>query len=241
MTTNTPGDSARLFPRHTTHYFVRGGPNDPVLATAEAAGTLPATLGTFSFNSKFTAPPNPGTQTPPAVPAPRPMTINLTVANTGGIFIGTIPQGAWIHAVQFWVYTAFTGGAGQSIGVGYTRTDADITYGTTAFTGILGAINGSGAGTGPVAGLFGGEKPTITAQNSAGDGYAANTSQAYNFGPGNGVTGSAIQLASLGDINLYVFTGGALTGTLGTASVATAAAFTAGCAAVRISYTGLEG
>lgn len=238
MTTNTPGDSARLMSRHTTTYFVRGGPNDPVLSTAEATGTLPATLGTFSFNSRFTAPPNPGTQTPPAVPSMRSQTINLTVANTGGIFIGTIPQGAWIHAVQFFVYTAFTGGAGQSIGVGYTRTDADITYGTTAFTGILGAINGSGAATGPPAGLFGGEKPVLTAVT--GDGYTTITSQAFNYGPGNGTTGSALQLASLGDINMYVFTGGALTGTT-SASAATAAAFTAGCAAVRISYTGLEG
>lgn len=229
-----PGDSGRLYPWQVDHYFVRGGPNDPVVQTAQALGTLPATLGTFSFNSTLTLPPVPGAQ--PALN--RTMAINLTGTNSGGIYIGTIPQGSWIVSVEFFVYTAFTGGAGQSIGVGYVAETADTAYPTT-FTGVVAGINGSGAGTGPPAGLFGGAQPALAP--AAGSGYAAITSQAFNYGPGNATTASALQLASLTDINLYVFTGGALTGTGASASVASASAFTAGCAAVRVSFTGLEG
>lgn len=234
MGSGTPGDLARQYPWQVDHYIQRGGFNDPVLPTAQAFGTVPSTLGIFSFNSVFTAPPYPGVS-PPAV---RNESINLTVANTGGIYIGTIPQGAWIISVSFFVYTAFTGGAGQSIGVGYIRVPDDTAY-PTAFTGVIGSINGSGAGTGPPAGLFGGEKPVVTAV--AGDGYTTITSIGFQMGPGNGTTGSASQLASLQDINLYAFTAGAVTGTGATISAATAAAFTAGSAAVRVDFTGIPG
>jgi hypothetical protein len=237
MTTGTVGDSARLFPWQVPGYFVRGGPNDPVLPTTTAVGTLPAAGGTFTFNSVATYPPVAGQA------ANRSMTINLTTANIGGIFIGTIPKGAWIIATQFFVYTAFTGGAGQAIGVGYVTASTDTTYPPT-MTGYLGTINGSGAATGPPAGLFGGEKPVLAVV--AGDGYTAITSQGFQMGPGNGTTGSGAQLASLDDINLYVFTSGAVTGTGASISAAATGAagaspFTAGCAAVRVSYTGLEG
>lgn len=122
MTTNVAGDSARQFPWQMTHYIVRGGPNDPVLPSGGGSN------GIFGFNSTLILPPVPGTQTPPAVPAPR----NMSIAT--GILIGTIPIGAWIVKVQVAILTVFNAGTTNVLTVGTVAAN-------TAYASLPGTLN----------------------------------------------------------------------------------------------------
>lgn len=132
MATGFAGSNFRLYPWQTKHYIVRGGPFDPVIQTSGAAGSL--TGGYLQVATSITLPPVPGTQTPPAVPLPRVQsqistTGVLTAAtgtlatNNGGVYIGTIPGGAWIESVEMFCYTALSGGTATSVGIFYTPSE----------------------------------------------------------------------------------------------------------------------
>lgn len=236
MATNTAGTSARQFPWQVTHYLNRGGVNDPVVP---ATGGPPVTgAGYFSFNSSVILPPLPTTQTPPAVPAPRIMSINSTTGattnntittNNGGVLLGTIPQGAWLISMQVAILTAFSGGTNDTIALAYAV--ADTAY-APATLGILGTLVTGQYGT---AGLYG--VPTSNAATLKG--FTGSFATAPGIGPGTGVAGlgpagtsNVSQLASLTDIDIYVVT---------YLAAGTGTAFTAGSGQVLIEFTGLPG
>jgi hypothetical protein len=224
MTTGAPGDSARLFPWQVSHYLVKGGPNDP--SVLPPTGGPPVTSGGYlSWNSSILVPPVPGAQ--PALNrtmslhSAGTLTAGQLTGNTGGIYIGTIPQGAWILDVNLMCYAALAGGTDLSVGIFYVQQSlaAAQVYPATPLN-LLAYI------TSPAASTMYGIKTTLgmtlfTAANAA----------PGPTGPGNGVTGIA-QLASLGDIDLYVasflIAGG------GTAN-------TGGSYGVMVEFTGLEG
>lgn len=216
MTTNVAGDTARQFPWQMSHYMMRGGPNDPVLAATPSP--TPTTGGVFSWNSVLTLGPVPGTQTPPAVPLPRTMTIQTTGSgNVGGILIGTISQGSWITNLQFAIYTAFTGGTpfigvyGVPANTAYppTFSTTNVNAAFTATSGIIGQV------TGAAAGLF---------ASPAGNG----------FGALSGNTGFGPCLAATQDVDIYVYISGST-------NAGSAGAAVAGSASVWLEFTGLEG
>jgi hypothetical protein len=204
MVTNTPGTNARIFPWQMKHYIQRGGPNDPTL---QATGGPPVTTGgVLGFNSSLTFPPIPGTQTPPAVPLPRVMsmpspgsthvtTTGILTNNVGGILVGTIPGGSWIQNVEIYCYTAPTfAGTTPFDSVGLFYQSANV-FNTVA--------NPQPATLWALA-----TKQTITAGSSftpftaAANGITTagalrGVLTAYQLGPGNGVAGPQ-QLASLG-------------------------------------------
>lgn len=134
MSTGFAGSLFRLYPWQTKHYLVRGGPFDPVIQTSGLAGSL--TGGYLQVATSITLGPVPGTQTPPNVPLPRVQsqisTGALTVAtgvlgsNNGGVYIGTIPGGAWIDSVEMFVYTALSGGSATSVGIFYTPSENQV-------------------------------------------------------------------------------------------------------------------
>ena len=216
MVTNSPGKSARLFATQQSHYIVRGGPNDPVLP---ATGGPPVTTGgMFSYNSVLTVPPVPGAQ--PATPQSQ--TINSTTGattaatittNNGGIYIGTLPAGAWITMIQVYVYTTFSGGTNDTIALAAAIADTPYPVATlqnlvtmTAFTG--GVLYGAPSGTGATA-------------------FAT----AVGLGPGSGAASAAGRTATQ-DMDLYLVT---------YLAAGTGTAFTAGSASIMIEFTGLEG
>lgn len=230
MTTDTPGNSARLFARQTMHYIVRGGGNDPVVP---ATGGPPVTTGGFfSFNSQATFAPLPTTQTPPAVPSPRVMSINSTLGattsgtittNNGGILIGTLPKGAWIKSVYFQILTAFAGGTNDTIALAYAIANAAYPVATL---GIIATL------TTYTAGLY--FAPMSSAATVVGGAAAAT---APGLGPGYGTSlttlgGSTPTLASGSDIDLYLVTYKA---------TAPGTAFTSGSGQVLVEFTGLPG
>lgn len=214
-----PGDSARLFAWQMDHYAVRGGPNDTVAQTTPASpvnSAAPTGGGSVSWNSVLTLGPVPGQQ--PATPRSMSLSSAGTFAagqltgNTGGILLLTIPQGSWIQDVEVYCYTAPAGAT--TFGVFYVPTPTDLTY-PPATLNLLAAIATPTAGT-----LYG---------LKSGSGVTAfGVLQATTaLGPGTPVTGAVNQLASLSDIDVYavLYTGTA----------------TAGCFAVEVNFTGLEG
>jgi hypothetical protein len=203
MTTNAPGTSARLFPWQVKHYIQRGGPNDPV---AQASGGPPvSTGGSLGWNTSLTFPPIPGTQTPPAVPLPRVMsmtsagtyttTTGILATNTGGILVGTIPGGSWIDGIEIYTYAVLAGTSSfpTSVGLFYTNANAFNTVAQPQPV-TLWALGTTPAN--PVAGTtytsYGAAANTITTVGCLRAALAS-----YQVGPGNGVAGST-QLASLG-------------------------------------------
>jgi len=204
MATGFSGSLFRLYPWQTKHYIARGGPLDPSI---QATGGPPVTGGgVLSWNSVVTLPPIPGTQTPPAVPLPRVQSINSTgtyttttgilATSVGGVYIGTIPGGAWITNVQIYCYTLLSGGTSTSVGVFYAPANtAGAAPGFQPATlWVLGTKLNPATGTLYVPGTA-----TFAAGANAVTTVGAICGQldGYQLGPGNGVSGST-QLAGLG-------------------------------------------
>jgi len=234
---NIPQDSARLFPWQVDHNCVRGGPNDPIMQQqAITTATPPATLGggSVSWNTSFVMNPVPG-QNPPT---PRVMSLYangtfasgaMTVNTTsGGLYLLTVPKGAWIQDVQMYCYTALTGSG--FIGVFYAPASTDLTYppgaqATAALSNmfLLCASTAAVATAGTLLSLKSGSG--LTAFNTL-------TGASVELGPGNANPAATApnvnQLASLDDMNIYV------------AAYGTGAP-TGGSFAVMINFTGLEG
>jgi hypothetical protein len=229
--TNTPGDQARLFPWQMSHYIVHGGPNDPVIQSA--APPTQASPGYLGWSTVLTLPPVPGTQTPPAVPLPRVQSLNSTGtlssgvlgSNTGGLYIGTIPQGAWILDLSLYCYVSLAGGTSTSIGIFYAAAD---TVGAGNAGGQPTSLNNLAYITSPTAGNL---YTAVGAGDAGTTAFTAVGNSTTPLGPGTGTSGVA-QLASLSDIDLYVV--GFLVAGTGTAN-------TNGAYAVKVEFTGLEG
>jgi hypothetical protein len=225
------GDSARLFPWQVDHNCVRGGPNDPVVQTTPAIPAQQTGGGSLSWNTTLTLPPVPGVQ--PAVN--RTMTINSTgtltsgqlTTNTGGLYLLTIPQGAWIESLSFFCYAAMAGGTSTSLGFFYTAEPADLAY-PPATLNLLAYITTPTANTLYSSVATGGGATSFTSVLGAGGTSGGNASP---LGPGNAQTGIG-QLASLSDIDIYVAT--FLVAGAGTAN-------TGGCYSAMFNFTGLEG
>jgi hypothetical protein len=213
----------------------------------------------------LTLPPVPGTQSPPNLPIPRVQTMlstgTLTAAtgtlasNNGGLYIGTIPGGAWIDSVEIFCYAALSGGSATSVGIFYTPADNvgvapgyqpstlyALGYITTPAAATLYTSHGvpgsnavtpgtrvilTGGQTGPGTGPTGSAFPTIL-----------NVTLASNGPPGGeGFPGLKDLLAggataTPGDIDLYFVN--FLVGGSGTVN-------TAGMFSAKIEYTGLVG
>ena len=196
MATNFAGSLFRLYPWQTKHYLCRGGPFDPVIQTAGTQGSL--TGGYLQVATSITLPPVPGTQTPPAVPLPRVQsqistgtltaTTGTLASNTGGVYLGTIPGGAWIDSVEIYCYTALSGGTATSVGVFYAESESVSTTNTPGYQPTtlytLGHILTPAAGT--VYTSHG--VPASNAVTSAGGLRAVLTG--FQTGPGTGPTGS---------------------------------------------------
>jgi hypothetical protein len=226
-------DSPRKLPWQADHYCVRGGPNDPVIQTTPASpvnSAVPTGGGSISWNTTFVLPavsaPFSPTTTNPS-PVPRSMVLNSggTLAagvlgtNTGGLYLLSLPQGAWIQDIELYCYAALAGGSSTSIGLFYTPTPGDLVYPPPSLN-LLAAIVTPAAGT-----LYG---------LKAGSGVTAfgvlPTPPA--LGPGTPITGNVGQLASLGDIDIYI---------AAYLAAGSGVAPTAGCFAAMINFTGDEG
>jgi hypothetical protein len=227
-------DSPRKLPWQADHYCVRGGPNDPVIQTTPTSPVNsapgPAGGGSISWNTTFvlpavSAPFSPTTVNPS--PVPRTMALNsggtfaagVLGTNTGGLYLLSLPQGAWIQDIELYCYAALAGGSSTAIGLFYTPTPGDLVYPPPSLTLLAGI-------TTPVINTLYGLKSGsgVTAFSVLPTGPA--------LGPGLPITGNAAQLASLGDIDIYIAT--YLAGGGGVAP-------TAGCFAAMINFTGDEG
>jgi hypothetical protein len=221
-------DSPRKFAWQVDHYCVRGGPNDPVIQTTPSSpvnSAQPAGGGSISWNTTFVLPAVSAPFSPTTVnPSPLPRTMALNSAgtyatnvlsgNTGGLYLLSLPQGAWVQDVELYCYAALAGGS-TNIGLFYTPTPGDLVYPppnlnllAAIATPAAGALYGLKSGSGVTAFSV---LPSIT-----------------SLGPGAPITGNAGQLGSLGDIDIYIATYGG-------------AAPTAGCFAAMINFTGDEG
>lgn len=249
MATNVTGSSARLFDWQMVHYIVHGGPNDPTKPTSTTTtitnpantdgGYLSALVSTSTGTATnfITVFPIPGSQTPPAQPLPRSQMmfggsgagsapaagLTSVTNNFGGVYLGTVPQGAWVDSVDMFVYIGFTGGTQilASIGVYYCQANA---YNTNT-TGYVPSTMY------PIAFLSGGCAANTLYSTETGLATAFTSNNTQNLGPGIGsTTFTAGSLASMSDIDLYFIA-------YGTASTS----LTTGSAAVRIKFTGLEG
>lgn len=255
MATGFAGSVFRLLPWQAKHYITRGGAFDPA---AQATGGPPVTGGgILSWNSVVTLPPIPGTQTPPNVPLPRVQQLNSTgtltattgilATSVGGIYVGTVPGGAWITDVEIFCYTALSGGTSTSVGLFYAPANtAGAAPGFQPATlWVLGYITTPAAGTVYGSGRTGAQTNAVT---SAGGQAAALTG--YQVGPGSfsaaqvlagggppggegfgGLTQGATQ-ATPGDIDLY-FCSFLVAGS--------GAAPTGGSFGFRLDFTGLVG
>jgi len=226
-----PGDSPRQFPWQVDHNAVRGGPNDPILQTAPVTGTaVPSSLGSVSWNTTFTLNPVAG-QNPPT---PRTMSLfgagsvsgGAVINNTtsGGLLLLTIPKGAWIQDIELYTYTSLSVG---NLGIFYVPNSLDLSYppGTATAAASSNMFLLCGIAT-PAAGTLYGLK-----SGSGVTAFGILTGASPALGPGVGgvpATPNISQLASLDDINIYVMAYGST-------------APTAGCFAVEINFTGLEG
>lgn len=208
--------------------------------------TTPAGVTSQNF---VTLPPLPGIPTgsvqPGYIPLPRTqsmgagsgiggvgMSASLTsvTGNAGGVYLGTIPQGAWIDSIEMFIYAGFTAPGGV--------TDIGIFY---AQAGAYSSSNTAGQQPGTVYPLAfltgGGAAGTLYSTELANGSKTAFTSTggttAPNVGPGLGTSNFTIgSLASISDIDLYFCVYGT-----GTAS----SGLTTGSAAVRIEFSGLGG
>jgi hypothetical protein len=221
-------DSPRKLPWQADHYCVRGGPNDPVAQTTPSSpvnSAQPTGGGSISWNTTFVLPAVSAPFSPTTVnPSPLPRTMSLNSAgtltagvlgsNTGGLYLISLPQGAWIQDIQLYCYAALAGGS-TNIGLFYTPTPGDLVYPPPNLN-LLAAIATPAAGT-----LYG---------LKSGSGITAFSAlaPATALGPGAPIIGNAGQLASLGDIDVYIAAYGG-------------AAPTAGCFAAMINNTGEEG
>jgi hypothetical protein len=227
MATGTIGSQARLFPWQMIHYIQRGGNNDPSGPPVTNTGTpnfTPNGGGVFSANSAVTLPQPPGSGNAP----PRTQILNSTAGSTqnttqigsvgtpnnGGIYIGTIPQGAWIAMCAIQIFTAFaTTGNMDTLAIAYAAAGTTGTAATNWAPPILNAIVNS---TTMTAGYFA-TQATVSGIS------AFSTIFAPNFG---------LLPAQLGDIDLYVVLYKA---------AGTGTAFTTGSAAVKVGFSGLGG
>jgi hypothetical protein len=153
--------------------------------------------------------------------------LTSVTTNAGGVYIGTIPQGAWVDSVDLYIYAAFSGNNGvcYDVGVFYCQAQAYNSNNSPGYQPAtvypLAFVTGTAAGANTLFSTETGLASAFTSTNLA------------NLGPGNGqsafTTGS---LASIGDIDLYfiAFCSGTATTYLAT-----------GSAAVRIKFTGLPG
>jgi hypothetical protein len=227
MTTNTVGNQARQFNWQMVHYLVKGGPNDP-----ESASNVPPTSGgVLSWNSSVGRPPLEGPLTPPGQQVPRQQSLlsggtigNAPANNTGGILIGTIPQGAWIESLEALIYTPWTtGGAINGFGFFYATAGSFSTANTPGYQPqslqAFAWLTSAGAAN------------ALYSTEGANGGRTAWTTIGTNGGVGPGIAPASFgngALASIGDIDVYFI-------------VFATAALTGGAAAARVKFTGLEG
>jgi hypothetical protein len=263
MGTNSVGVPARLFPWQTKHYIVRGGPNDPV---SQASGGPPVTTGgSLGFNSVLTVPPIQGPLVPPAIQVPRVQSLlsagalaatGILSGNTGGLYVGTIPGGAWIDDIQIYCYTALAGGTAVSVGLFYAPAGSFSAANSPGFQPAT--LFTLGFVTSPVAGHVYSAYPGIaTNEVTTTGGIPDPTGLAgAQIGPGNGVAG-AQALASLGPTDGQGFAGqtqnqaSSLNGTVPNGDIdlyfvnfliaGSGTAPTAGEFAFKIEFTGLAG
>lgn len=196
MATNFAGSLFRLYPWMAKHYLLRGGPFDPVLPTTGTQGSLAG--GYLNVTQTITLNPIPGTQTPPNLPLPRVQSTNsggtLTVttgtlaSNNGGVYLGTIPGGAWIESVEIYCYTTLSGGTSTSVGIFYAESQ-DQTGSAPGFQPTT--LRELGYITSPVAGT------TYTSRGVPATGNTVTSAGAlsaqltgWQTGPGSGPTGS---------------------------------------------------
>lgn len=196
MATNFAGSLFRLYPWQTKHYLLRGGPFDPVIQSGGIQGAL--TGGYLNVANPVTLNPIPGTQTPPNLPLPRVQSMvstgTLTVttgtlaSNTGGIYLGTIPGGAWIESVEIYCYVTLSGGTSTSVGIFYAESQ-DASGAAPGFQPTT--LRELGYITSPVAGT------TYTSRGVPATGNTVTSAGAlsaqltgWQTGPGSGPTGS---------------------------------------------------
>jgi hypothetical protein len=189
----------------------------------------------------ITVPPLPGSVAPPPyIPIPRTQQMfggtgtgaaiaaaaTSVTTNAGGVYLGTVPQGAWMDSVDYYVYSAFSGNNGTcfAAGVFYAQANAYNSSNTPGY---------QPATVYPIAFVSGGGAANTLYSTETGQATAFTNTQTSNLGPGIGQSAfTAGSLASVSDIDLYfiVFCAGTSTTNLAT-----------GSAAVRIKFTGLEG
>jgi hypothetical protein len=267
MSTNFAGSTPRLFPWQTKHYILRGGPHDPVIQSGGIQGAI--TGGYLNVANAVTLNPIPGTQTPPNLPLPRVQnmvstgTLTVTTAtlasNNGGIYVGTIPGGAWIESVEIYCYTTLSGGTSTSVGLFYAESQ-DATGAAPGFQPTT--LRELGYITSPVAGT------TYTSRGVPATGNTVTSAGAltaqltgWQTGPGSGPTGSTFPtinsqtLASNGPPGGEGFAGikdllaGGAASTPGDIDLffvnfliaGSGTAATAGSFAVKVEFTGLVG
>lgn len=218
----TFGDRARLLPWPVEHHIVRATPNDP--NAPPTIGAPPASGGLLSWTSQFGLGPIDSEFMTPGMQATQRIQTVVSLgsynaapsANTGGIYLGTIPMGSWIESVEAFLYAQWqTGGTLNGFGVYYAQAGA---FSTANVLGLqpqqlysLGSLSNAG-------------NNNTLYSTETGTGKTAWTNAAT--GPGNAEANSAAgNLASLFDIDVY-------------ALVFTTAALTNGAMSVAINYTG---
>lgn len=219
MATNVTGNVARLFGWQMLHYYQRGGPNDPDGQSLYNTTTAHWGGGSLSWNSVFTYPPVPGTQTPPAQAIQRTMTLNTNAALSlttgalaitgaqvqGGILLGTIPGGSWVDDVQIFCYEALTGGTSVSFGLFYAPAGtvgspfvAAFPQPNTMYT--LGYVTSPATGT-----IYGAKtRPTNAI---TGTGALVGNLAGYQVGPGYPIGAASLNLAGAGTPGAQGFAG----------------------------------
>ena len=138
----------------------------------------------------------------------------------GGLYLLSLPQGAWIQDIQLYCYTVLSGGSSTSLGLFYTPTPSDLTYPPLSMYLLAGIVT-------PAAGTLYGLK-----SGSGVTAFGTLNGVGTALGPGNPVTGNAAQLASLGDIDIYVCS---------YLIAGSGVAPTGGCFSAMINFTGEEG
>lgn len=226
-----PGNQARQLSIQADHYFVRGGPNDPVLQTGPTIPAAQTGGGSLSWNSQVTLGPVPGQSAnrTMGLHSAGTLTGGQLTGNTGGLLIGTIPQGGWIDSIQLQCLQALAGGTDVSVGLFYCLNSTALVYPPPTLN-LLAYITSPAANI--IYSVMSGAAAAVTAFTAVlGAGGTAGAT-GTPVGPGNPTAAGIGQLASLGDIDLYLasflIAGG------GTAN-------TAGVYSARINFSGLQG
>lgn len=226
-----PGNQARQYPWQVDHYIIRGGPNDPTLQTGPVLPAAQVGGGVISWNSQVTLGPVPGQS------ANRTMGLNSTgtlaggqlTGNTGGILLGTIPQGAWIDSIQLQCLAALSVGTSVQMGLFYCLNSTDLVYPPPTLN-LLAYITSPAANA--VYSVMSGAATAVLAFTAVlGAGTTAGTT-GTPIGPGNPTAAGIGQLASLGDIDIYAAT--FLIAGAGTAS-------STGVFSARVNFSGSQG